>query len=119
MDSGLTSHSPPPPFFFFSKVSNHNVGFFKGGHSDFGTRILQKSSLYSQSLLIFIHKIPVVETIRQQENLEIYYGPGRHRQETVYFYMSSSLIYILEIHKASNIAYDEDINMENNYMLVM
>ena len=38
---------------------------------------------------------------------------------TVYFYMSSSLIYILEIHRgSSNIASDEDI-MEKNYMFVM
>ena len=37
-------------------------------------------SLYSQSLLMFIHTIEVVETIQQQEKLENYYGPGRHRQ---------------------------------------
>ena len=40
----------------------------------------KKSSLYSQSLLIFIHKIQVV--IQQQEKLENYYGPGRHRRES-------------------------------------
>ena len=34
----------------------------KRGSSDLGTKILQKiSSLYSQSLLIFIHRTPVVE----------------------------------------------------------
>ena len=38
----------------------------------------KKSSLYSQNLLIFIHKTPVVEDIRQQEKLEIYYGPGQY-----------------------------------------
>ena len=37
-------------------------------------------------------------------------------ESTVYFYMSSSLIYTLK--KVSNIASDEDI-MENNYMFVM
>ena len=42
----------------------------------------EKSSLYSQSFLIFIRKIPVVEAIGQQEKLEIYFGPGQHRQET-------------------------------------
>ena len=35
----------------------------------------KKSSIYSQSILIFIHKTPTVE-IRQQEKLENYYGPG-------------------------------------------
>ena len=37
----------------------------------------EKSYLYSQSLLIFMHKTPVArKTIRQQKKLENYYGPG-------------------------------------------
>ena len=37
--------------------------YLKGGPSDLGTKILQKekSSLYSQSLLIFIHRTSAVE----------------------------------------------------------
>ena len=38
----------------------------------------KKSNLSSQSILIFIHKTPVVE--KKREKLENYYGPGRHRR---------------------------------------
>ena len=78
---------------------------FKGNPSDRGTKILQteKSSLYSQSLLVFIHKTPVVETHPTTREIRDLLRTGRHQQET---------------DKASNIAFDEDI-MENNYMFVM
>ena len=42
----------------------------------------KKSSLFSESLLIFIYKTPVVESHRQREKLDIYYGQGRHRRES-------------------------------------
>ena len=62
----------------------------------------KNSSLHSQSLLFFIHKTPVVESHPKKVKLEIYYGPGRHRRETrSIFYISSSLIYILKIHRRS------------------
>ena len=60
----------------------------------------EKSSLYSQSLLIFIHITPVVEnhptTGEIRELLRPRLIPTRI---TVYFYMNSSLIYILEKHR--------------------
>ena len=59
---------------------------FKGGPSDLGTRILQKyykkSSLYSQSLLIFIHRTPVVERHPITREMRDFNGPGRHQRET-------------------------------------
>ena len=39
-------------------------------------------------------------------------------QNTVYFYMSSSFVYTLKIHRASTIGLDEEI-IENNYIFVM
>ena len=78
----------------------------------------EKSSLYSQSLLIFIHKTPVVEnhptTIKIRDLLRPRSTPTGN---TVYFYMSSSLsfTYWKYTHEASNIASDEVI-MENNYI---
>ena len=60
----------------------------------------KKSSSYSQSLLIFIHKTKVVEnysTTREiRELLKLRSTPTGI---TVYFYMNSSLIYILEMHR--------------------
>ena len=60
----------------------------------------KKSSLYSQNLVIFIHKTPVVENHSTKgESRELL----RHRSTptgiTVYFYMSSSLIYTLQLHR--------------------
>ena len=60
--------------------------------------------------------------MRQQEKLEIYYGPGRHFHtgNTVYFYISglyTSFTYWKYTVEASNIEANEDI-MENNYMFV-
>ena len=60
----------------------------------------KKSSLYSQSLLIFIHKTlmvenhPITRVIR-----ELLLSRLRATGITVYFYMSSSLIYQLEIQR--------------------
>ena len=81
----------------------------------------EKSSLYSQSLLIFIHKTPVVEsrpTIREIRDL--LRPRSTPTGKTVYFYMSSSLIYKMKKNtdEASNIASNKDI-MEVNYIFVM
>ena len=79
----------------------------------------KNSSLYSQTLLIFIHRTPVVERhliTREMRNL---LWPGSTPTgNTFYFYMSSTFIYTLKIHKASKILFDEDIK-ENNYMFNM
>ena len=59
-----------------------------------------KSCLYSQSLLSFIHKTPVVEShLTTREIRELLRRRSTPTGNTVYFYMSSSLIYILEIHR--------------------
>ena len=59
----------------------------------------KKSTLYSQSFLIFIHKTPVVENQPTTgENRELLRPALTPTGIMVYFYMSSSLIYILEIH---------------------
>ena len=55
----------------------------------------QKSSLYSQSILIFIHKPPAVESHPTTREIRYLLRPRSTLTEnTVYFYMSSSLIYI-------------------------
>ena len=79
----------------------------------------KKSSLYSQSLLIFVHRTPVV--VRNPITTEIrdlLWPRSTPTGNTVYFYMNSSFIYTLKIHRASNIAFDEDM-IENSYMFVM
>ena len=79
-------------------------------------------SLYSQSLLIFIHKNPVVSNHPTKGEIREFIRPrSTPTGITIYFYMSSSLIYILEIHrrKFQNVTSDEDIVMENDYMFVM
>ena len=79
------------------------------------------ASLYPKSLLIFIHKIPVVENHPTTGEIREFLWPrSTPAENTVYFYMSSSVLYILEIQKkkVSIIASDEDI-MENNYMFVI
>ena len=84
------------------------------------TKILKKSYLHSQSLLIFIHKNPVVKNHpTTRKNRDLLWPRSTPTGTTVYFYMSSSLIYILEYtDEALNIASDEYI-IENNYMFVM
>ena len=60
----------------------------------------KKSSLYSQILLIFIHKTPVVESHpTTREIRELLRSRSTPTGIPIYFYMSSSLIYILEIHR--------------------
>ena len=78
--------------------------YLKGGLSDLGTKfftkILKESSLYSKSILIFIHKTPVVENHPTTgETGELLRPRSIPTGITVYFYMSSSLIYILQIHR--------------------
>ena len=78
---------------------------FKGGPSDLGTNILQnteKSTLYSQRFLIFIHKTPIVESHPTTREIRDLLRPRLTPTGiTVYFYMSSSLIYILKIRSRS------------------
>ena len=64
------------------------------------TKIFKKSSFYSQSILIIIHKSTVVESHPTTgENRKLLRPRSTPAGITVYFYMSSSLIYILEIHR--------------------
>ena len=77
----------------------------KGGPSDLGTKILpfKKSPLYSQSLLIFIHKSQVVGNHPTAREIRDLLRPrSTPTGNTVYFYMRSSLIYTLEIHRRSS-----------------
>ena len=81
----------------------------------------KKSSLYSQSLLIFIHKTPVVESHpTTREIRELLRPRSTLTGITVYFYSEQ----LAHLHtgntqkKVSNIASDEDI-VENNYKFVM
>ena len=79
----------------------------------------KKTSLYSQSLLSFIHKTPVVESHPTSEIRDLLWPRLTSTGNTVYFYMSSSLIYILKIDRqASNKASNKDI-IEKNHMFVM
>ena len=60
----------------------------------------KKSSLYSQSLLIFIKKTPVDESHpTTREIRELLWPRSTLTGITVYFYISSILIYILQIHR--------------------
>ena len=74
-----------------------------GRGSDLGTKVYkntEKSSLYSQSLLIFIYKTPVVKshpTTREIRDLLL--PRSIPTGNTVHFYMSSLLIYIPKIHR--------------------
>ena len=74
----------------------------KGGPSDLGTtnftKYKKKSSFYSQSLLILIRKTQVVEIHPTTgEVRELLQTRSTLTGIKVYFYISSSLIYILEI----------------------
>ena len=60
----------------------------------------KKSSFYSKSRLIIIHKTPVVENNKTTREIRELLQPRLTSTGiTVYFYMSSFLIYILEIHR--------------------
>ena len=60
----------------------------------------KKPSLYSEGLLIFIHKTPAVENhLTTREIRELLRPRSTPTGINVYFYMSSSLIYIQEIHR--------------------
>ena len=62
----------------------------------------EKSSLHSQGLLIFIHKTPVVENhLTTREIRDLLRPRSTPIGNTVYFYMTSSFIYMLEIHRGS------------------
>ena len=66
----------------------------KGGPSDLGTKILQntkKSSVYSQSLLIFIYRAPVVERRPITREIRNWLTPTRN---TVYFYIHEQLVHL-------------------------
>ena len=75
------------------------------GPADLGMKFYkntEKSSLYSQSLLIFIHKTPVVESHpTTREIRDLLWARSTPMGNTVYFYMSTLLIYILKIHRRS------------------
>ena len=60
----------------------------------------KQSSLYSQSLLIFIHRTPVIERHPiTREIKDLLWPMSTPTRNTVYFYMSSSFIYTLKIHR--------------------
>ena len=87
----------------------------------------KKTSLYSQSLLIFILKTLVVESHPTTRKLDIYYGQGRHRRETQSFFTWAARSFTYEVPRTENtqaklqtwrIASNVDM-MENNFMVVM
>ena len=62
----------------------------------------KRSSVYSQSLLDIIHKTPVVKSHPTTSEMRDLLRPrSTPTGNTVYFYMSSLLIYILKIHRRS------------------
>ena len=80
----------------------------------------KKSSFYSQSLLILIHRTPVVERhpITRQIG-DLLWPRSTPMGNTVYItWAACSFTHWKYTDEASNIAFDEDI-MENNYMFVM
>ena len=78
---------------------------FKGDPSGHGRKFyknIENASLCSQSLLIFIHKIPVVENHPTTREIgDLLRSRSTLAGNTFYFYMSISLIYILKIHRWS------------------
>ena len=65
-------------------------------------KITKKSSSYSQSLLIFIHRTPVVERhLLTRQFRDLLRPRSTPTGKTVYFYMTSSYIYTLKIHRRS------------------
>ena len=100
--------------YYFSLFSNAvhqecaiiSKGTIKGGPLDLGTKNLQNTkntSLYSQSQgMLFIHKTPVVESHPTTNEIrDLLRLTSTSMGNTVYFYMSSSLIYMLKIHRRS------------------
>ena len=81
--------------------SRGTVAEVKGGPSDPGAKNLQKKScIYSQSVLILIHKTSVIEGHPTTREIRDLLRPRSTLTGiTVFFYMSISLIYILEIHR--------------------
>ena len=66
------------------------------------TKILKNILMYSQSLLIFIHKTPVIESHQTTRKIrDLLWPRSTPTGNTVYFYMSSSLIYIQKINRRS------------------
>ena len=62
----------------------------------------KKSSLYSQTLLIFIHRTPVVKRhLITREITDLLWPMLTPTGNMVYFYMSSSFISTLKIHRQS------------------
>ena len=63
----------------------------------------KKSSLYSQSLLIFIYETTIVESHLTTREIRDLLRPRSTQtgSKVYFFYMSSSLIYILKIHRRS------------------
>ena len=84
-------------FFFFSlKVALQILGrkIYKN---------TENSSYYSQSLLFFFHRTSLVENHQTtRENRDLLRPRSTPTGNTVYCYMSSSLIYILKIHRRSS-----------------
>ena len=69
----------------------------------------EKSSLYTQSILIFIHKTPVVESHPiTREIRDLLWPWSSSTGNMVYFYMSSSLIYTPKLHRRSSGAKSEN-----------
>ena len=95
----------------------------KGGPFNLGTKISQnskRSSLYPLSLLIFIHKHPVVENHPTTREIIDLLSPGRHRREprSILTEAARLFTYWKYTDEASYIASDENI-MEINYIYVM
>ena len=77
----------------------------------------KKASLYSQSLLIFIHRTPVVERHRiTREIRDLLWPRLTPTGNTIDFYMSSLFIYTLKVQRQC-FKYEDII--ENNYMFAM
>ena len=94
---------------FLVQVINKNITLFVGSENSLKVALqilgrkfyknTNKSSLYSQSLLIFIHKTPVVENhLTTGEIRELLRPRSTPTGNTVYVYMSSPLMYIMQIH---------------------
>ena len=79
-----------------------STSFFKTLPFSSNLKLSSANSLYTQSLLIFVHKTPVVESHpTTREIKDLLWLRSTLTGNTVYFYMSSSLIYILKINRRS------------------
>ena len=84
-------------------------------------KITKKSSSYSQSLVLFIHKTTVVENHpTTRETRDLLRPRSRHRREiqSIFTWAVRSFTYWKYTDEASNIASDEEI-IENDYTFVM